>query len=31
MAELMSPEAIVEVDGVGELTVAELLPEPFAL
>ncbi|MBA2447884.1 MAG: cytidine deaminase [Chloroflexi bacterium] len=31
MAELMPPEAIVVVDGVGDFTLADLLPNPFAL
>jgi cytidine deaminase len=31
MAELLRPDAVIEVDGVGELTLSELLPDPFAL
>jgi cytidine deaminase len=31
MAELMTPDAVVDVDGVGAFTVAELLPGAFRL
>ena len=31
MAELLAPDAVVDVDGVGQFTLAELLPHPFAL
>jgi cytidine deaminase len=31
MAELMAPDAVVDVDGVGRFTLAELLPRPFAV
>ncbi len=31
MAELMQPDAVVLVDGVGTFTLADLLPTPFAL
>ncbi len=31
MAELLAPDTVIEVDGVGEFTLAELLPNPFAL
>lgn len=31
MAEFMLPEAVVQIDGVGEKTVAELLPLAFQL
>ena len=31
MAEYLAPEAVVLVDGVGQLSLADLLPEPFRL
>jgi cytidine deaminase len=31
MAEFMTPEATVEVDGVGAFPLGELLPRPFRL
>lgn len=31
MNDLMGPNGIVEVDGVGEFRVADLLPDPFTL
>ena len=31
MAELLAPDAVVLVDGVGALTMPDLLPRPFAL
>lgn len=31
MAEFLVPEAEIEIDGVGTLSLAELLPKPFVL
>ncbi len=31
MAEFLAPEAQIEIDGVGVITLAELLPQPFQL